>query len=81
MHPRGRLARAPKNAQGDDDIKFIKQVSAHPRDRLRRKTKTLKYPRDRIREKELKIAKESVSALMGGNLFLIQRFFKQNSAF
>ena len=28
MHPRDRLARATKNAQGDDDVKFIKQVPA-----------------------------------------------------
>ena len=76
MHPRDRLARATKNGQrDDDDNRCIKQVSAHPRDRLRRKTKTLKQPRDRMREKELKIAREIVSALMGGNLFLIQKFF------
>ena len=76
MHPRDRLARATKNGQrDDDDNRCIKQVSAHPRDRLRRKTKTLKQPRDRMREKELKIARENVSALMGGNLFLIQKFF------
>ena len=41
-------------------------MPAHPRDRLRRKTKTLKHPRDRIREKKLKIARENVSALMRG---------------
>ena len=76
MHPRDRLARATKNGQrDDDDNRCIKQVSAHPRDRLRRKTKTLKQPRDRMREKELKIARENVSALMGGNLLLIQKFF------
>ena len=76
MHPRDRLARATKNGQrDDDDNRCIKQVSGHPRDRLRRKTKTLKQPRDRMREKELKIARENVSALMGGNLFLIQKFF------
>ena len=76
MHPRDRLARATENGQrDDDDNRCIKQVSAHPRDRLRRKTKTLKQPRDRMREKELKIAREIVSALMGGNLFLIQKFF------
>ena len=66
MHPRDRLARVTKNAQGDYDVKFIKQVPAHPRDRLRRQTKTLKHPRDRTREKELKIARENVSALMRG---------------
>ena len=64
MHTRDRLARATKNAQGDDDFKFIKQVPVHPRDRSRRKTKTLKHPGDRMREKELKIARENVSALM-----------------
>ena len=64
MHPRDRLAMTTKNAKGDDDVKFIKQVTANPRDRLRRKTKTLKHLRDRMREKELKIARENVSALM-----------------
>ena len=65
MHPRDRLARATKNAQGDD-VKFIKQVPAHPRERLRRKTKTLEHLRDRMREKELKIARGNVSSLMHG---------------
>ena len=38
MHPRGRLVRATKNSQGDDDVKFTKnQTHAHPTDRLRRK--------------------------------------------
>ena len=32
LHPRHRLARATKDAQGDDDVKFIKQVPAQPRD-------------------------------------------------
>ena len=66
MHPRDRLARTTKNTQGDDNVKFIKQVPEHPRDRLRRKTKTLKHSRDRMRGKELKIARENVSALMRG---------------
>ena len=66
MHPRDRLPRTTKITQGDDDVKFIKQVPEHPRDRLRRKTKTLKHSRDRMREKELKIARENVSALMRG---------------
>ena len=65
MHPRDRLARATKNAQGDD-VKFIKHVPAHPRERLRRKTKTSEHLRDRMREKELKIARGNVSALMHG---------------
>ena len=82
MHRRDRLTRASKNAQGDEDVKFIKQVPAHPRDRLRRKTKTLKHPSDRMREKELKIARENVSALMQGKfVFDPEVFFKQNSAF
>ena len=35
MHPRGRLARATKNAQRDDDnIEFIKQLPMDPKDRL-----------------------------------------------
>ena len=66
MHPRDRLARATKNAQGDDGVKFIKQVLAHLRNKLRRKTKTLKVSRDRIGERELKIARKDVSALMRG---------------
>ena len=66
MHPRDRLARATKNAQGDDGVKFIKQVLAHLRNKLRRKTKTLKVSRDRMGEKELKIARKDVSALMRG---------------
>ena len=74
MHPRDRLARATKNAQGDD-VKFIKHVPAHPRERLRRKTKTSEHLRDRMREKELKIARGNVSALMHGKFFLIQTFF------
>ena len=38
MHPRGRLVRATKNSQGDDDVKFTKnQTHAHLTDRLRRK--------------------------------------------
>ena len=65
MHPRGRLVRATKNSQGDDDVKFTKkQTPAHPTDRLRRKKKTLKHPRDRMREKELKIDRENISVLM-----------------
>ena len=66
VHLRDRLARATKNAQVDDDVEFIKQVPAHPRYRLRRKIKTLKHPRDRVREKELKIARVNVSALLRG---------------
>ena len=50
MHPRDRLARATKNAQGDD-VKFIKHVPAHPREMLRRKTKTSEHLRDRMRER------------------------------
>ena len=42
MHPRDRSASATKNVPIDDDVKFIKQVPAHPRERLRRKTKTFK---------------------------------------
>ena len=65
MHPRDRLARANKNTQ-NDDIEFIKQVPVHPRDRSSRKTKILKHPRDRMKEKELKVARENVSAHMQG---------------
>ena len=75
MHSRDRLAQASKNAQGDDDVKFIKQVPAHLRDRLRRKTKTLKHPRDRMREKELKIARENVSALTRGKFVFESEVF------
>ena len=73
IHPRDRLVRATKNAQrDDDDIEFTKQVPIHPKDRLAMAnlslicigTKTLKHLRDRMREKELKIARENVSALM-----------------
>ena len=75
----------------EDDVIFIKQVSVHPRDRLARatnekgevifvrlvkeKTKTLKYPRFRLNTKELQVAKENVSAIMEGNLALIQKMF------
>ena len=79
MHPRDRLASATKNAQGDDAVKFIKQVPAHPRDRLRRKTKTLKHPRDRMREKELKIAGENVSALMRGKFVFDPEVFSNKA--
>ena len=41
-------------------------MPAHPRDRLRRKTKTLKHPRNMMREKELKIARGNLSAFMQG---------------
>ena len=82
MHPRDRLARTSKNVQGDDDVKFIKQVPAHPRDRLRRKTKTLKHPRDRMREKELKITRENVSALMRGKfVFDLEVFLNKTVLF
>ena len=53
-----------KNVGDSYDVQFIKQAPMHPRDRSRRKTKTLKHPGDRMREKELKIARENVSALM-----------------
>ena len=35
-----------KNVGDNYDVNFIKQMSEHPRDRVRRKTKTLKHPRD-----------------------------------
>ena len=53
-----------KNVGDSYDVQFIKQAPIHPRDRSRRKTKTLKHSGDRMREKELKIARENVSALM-----------------
>ena len=39
-------------------------VPAHPRDRLKKKTKTLKYPKDSLKTKELQVARDNVSALM-----------------
>ena len=57
-------------------------MPAHIRDRLRRKTKTLKHPRDRMREKELKIARENVSALMRGKfVFEPEVFFNKTVLF
>ena len=71
MHPRDRLERGTKNAhRDDDDVEFIKQVPMHPRDRLERATKNAQKDNDDVEfiwdEKELKIARENVSALMRG---------------
>ena len=41
-------------------------MPAHPRDRSKRKRKTLKHPRDMMRDKELKIARGNLSAFMQG---------------
>ena len=78
MHPRGRLVRATKNSQGDDDVKFTKkQTPAHPTDRLKRKKKTLKHPRDKMREKE---SGKCFCSYAGKNCFRSRGSFKQNNA-
>ena len=58
----------------NDKVEFIKQVSLHPRERLRRATKKLKevqfikqvptHPRNRIKRKEEKIAAENTKLLL-----------------
>ena len=80
VHPRGRLKRATKEQQ--EEVEFIKKVSVHPRDRLKKATKqkapiyprnrlkeldkNLKHPKDRMKNKEEKISREKVRALMRG---------------
>ena len=82
MQTKDRLTRVTKNAQDNDDVEFIKQVSTHPRDKSRKTKKTFKHPRDRMREKELKIARENVSALMHRKFdFDPVVFLKKNSTF
>ena len=50
-------------------------MPAYRRDRLRRKTKTLKHPRDRMRQKELKIARENVSTFTRGKFVFESEVF------
>ena len=50
----------------EDDVVFIKQVPVHPKDRLKKKTKTLKYLGHRLKTEELQVARDNVSALMEG---------------
>ena len=80
VHPRNRLRKATKEQQ--EEVEFIKKVSVHPRDRLKKATKqkapihprnrlkeldkNLKHPKDRMKNKEDKISREKVRALMRG---------------
>ena len=47
-------------------VRFIKQVPLHPRKRLKRAAKKLQHPRDKKKNREKKIARKNVSALMHG---------------
>ena len=76
VHPRDRLARATK-----EDVEFLKQITLHPRNRLRRKTKILKHPKDRMKEKELKVARDNVSALIQGKFVLDPERFLNKTVF
>ena len=69
-------------AAKNDDVIFVKQVPLHPRDRLKKKTKTLKHPRDRLKEKELQVARDNVSALVEGKFsFSPEKFLNKTVLF
>ena len=68
------LAQRPKK----DDVIFLKQIPLHPRDRLKKKVKTLKHPRDRLKDKELQVARDNVSALVEEKFsFLTEKFLNK----
>ena len=66
----------------EDNVVFVKQVSVHLRDRLKKKIKTLKHPRDRLKTKELQVAIDNVSALMEGKFnFSPEQFLNKTVLF
>ena len=53
------------NKKEKEEVKFVKQVPLHPRERLKRAANKFQHPRDKMK-REQQIARENVSALMNG---------------